>query len=405
MQDTESKISPLAMLTQHCNKIEGLLGSSLNNKTNHKVNHGSPRQSPKRSRLDISDSEDGPSSASPPSSKQPRLNSTSPKQDSAKVSQPLASNEVKRKTPEQRRPTSGSSLSSLSPTARASQSLYGAPPTGLGHFPPHPMLPPGYPGLPPHLTGLPTAPHPHASSPCRAGPCTNPMCTDMTCPTAAARASFLMGVPAPPSLNLLSLMHPHNPANPAPPPPTASPYTCNWMSGPDFCGRRFSTSEDLMSHLRTHTAASTATSSTSPPAVTAALAQALMSTAPMVTSTTPTSALAALQAQAVKLATSNTVSPVPTAAPIAPVPTAPTPATPATPTTTAAAAAAAAAAATASVDLAAAAAARYHAALATTRPGFPPSMGMPPGALPPHLASLYGLGNPYTTLPMLYPMP
>lgn len=179
------------------------------------------------------------------------------------------------------------------------------------------------------------------------------------------------------------------------------------MSGADFCGRRFSTSEDLMSHLRTHTAASATVTgaSTSPPAVTAALAQALMSTAPLVTSTTPSSALAALQAQAVKLATNNTVSSIPTATPIAPVPTAPAPA-PATPTTTATEAAAAAdVAASASVDLAAAAAARYHAALATTRPGFPPSMGITPGALPPHLASLYGLGNPYSSLPMLYPMP
>merc|ERR1712110_917623 len=125
----------------------------------------------------------------------------------------------------------------------------------------------------------------------------------------------------------------------------------------------------------------------------------------MVTSTTPTSALAALQAQAVKLATSNVaVSSIPRTSPIAHVPTAPTPsAAPATPTTTAAAfAAAGEAAARASVDLAAAAAARYHAAL--TRPGFPPSMGIPPGALPPHLASLYGLGNPYTSLSMLYPM-
>merc|ERR1711899_194605 len=137
-----------------------------------------------------------------------------------------------------------------------------------------------------------------------------------------------------------------------------------------------------MSHLRTHSTAASVVSTAPPPAVSAALAQALMSTAPMMTSTTPTSALAALQAQAVKLATST-----------APVPSTPAP-TPATPTTTAPA-----------VDLAAAAAARYHAALATTRPGFPPAMGIPPGALPPHLASLYGLGNPYNTLPMLYPMP
>ena len=400
------------MLTQACNKIESnMLGST--NKINHKTtSSGSPRQSPpsKRSRpLEISDSEEGPSSASPPSNKQPRLHSTSPKQDLAKVSQPLASNEVKRSTPEQRpRPTSVSSLSSLSPTARASsQSLYGVPPMhpGLaGHFPHHPMLPPGYPGLPPHLAGLST-PRPPACPPSH---CTNPMCTDMTCQTGAARASFLMGVPPHPSLNLLNLMHPPppNPADPAQPPPTTSPYVCNWMSGADFCGRRFSTSEDLMSHLRTHTASAASTSAPAPastahPAVTAALAQALMSTAPMVTSTSTTSALAALQAQAVKLATAPSRSPV--ATPTAPPTTTPT-------TTSATAAWAAAAAAANSADLANAAAARYHAALSTTRPAFPPSFGIPPGALPPHLASLYGLGSPYGSLQqqqlqMLYQMP
>merc|ERR1719186_1810714 len=34
----------------------------------------------------------------------------------------------------------------------------------------------------------------------------------------------------------------------------SSPYMCSWMQGRDFCGRRFNSSEELMSHLRTHTA-------------------------------------------------------------------------------------------------------------------------------------------------------
>ncbi|XP_074649310.1 zinc finger protein Noc-like [Tubulanus polymorphus] len=31
------------------------------------------------------------------------------------------------------------------------------------------------------------------------------------------------------------------------------PYVCNWMSGTEHCGKRFTTSEDLLHHLRTHT--------------------------------------------------------------------------------------------------------------------------------------------------------
>lgn len=33
------------------------------------------------------------------------------------------------------------------------------------------------------------------------------------------------------------------------------PYVCNWMAGSDYCGKRFSTSEELLQHLRTHTSA------------------------------------------------------------------------------------------------------------------------------------------------------
>ncbi|CAD5125861.1 DgyrCDS14057 [Dimorphilus gyrociliatus] len=55
----------------------------------------------------------------------------------------------------------------------------------------------------------------------------------------------------------------------------SSPYVCNWVSGSDYCGKRFSSSEELFQHLRTHTgpssAATAATGSTVSPADLAAL--------------------------------------------------------------------------------------------------------------------------------------
>lgn len=39
------------------------------------------------------------------------------------------------------------------------------------------------------------------------------------------------------------------------------PYVCNWVSGTDYCGKRYSTSEELLQHLRTHTSSSDSASS------------------------------------------------------------------------------------------------------------------------------------------------
>jgi len=62
---------------------------------------------------------------------------------------------------------------------------------------------------------------------------------------------------------------------------------CSWMQGRDYCGRRFNSSEELMSHLRTHTAnmGDTAPAPSSSPAPPPA----------------PSTALALLQAQAAQL--------------------------------------------------------------------------------------------------------
>ena len=213
------------------------------------------------------------------------------------------------------------------------------------------MLPPGYPLVPPHA----------------------PV-------TSFDPSSFLMGIP-PASLNLLSLMQQQQPPPPSAAAPPATPYICNWMSSGEFCGKRFNSSEDLMTHLRTHTSSSTtvpaptsisavaSASSASLASLQAAQTQA-MAHLPMAGGTS--SALAALQAQAAKMAMASTAS----AASMTHTP------------------------ATTSPDLATAAAARYHQVMGLARPPMvpPPHLSAVP-PFPPHLASLY----PYSSLPVLYP--
>lgn len=39
------------------------------------------------------------------------------------------------------------------------------------------------------------------------------------------------------------------------------PYVCNWIAGESYCGKRFSNSEDLLQHLRSHTTSTTSSPS------------------------------------------------------------------------------------------------------------------------------------------------
>jgi len=125
---------------------------------------------------------------------------------------------------------------------------------------------PGYPNLPPHSTGA-------SGSVCR-----DPYCKDPGCPTAvynAYMATARMRLPP----GYLELLEAHKiaslgaagPAGPLPPspslPPTTmsasaslgpgGPYICNWMNGRDYCGKRYSSAEELLVHLKTHTNLST----------------------------------------------------------------------------------------------------------------------------------------------------
>lgn len=93
-----------------------------------------------------------------------------------------------------------------------------------------------------------------------------PSCTQ--CEQAKAALSALPGLSSLPSSSLVpasSLLPPTSAAAAAAAslysPSAASslltgpprPYVCNWIAGDTYCGKRFSTSEELLQHLRTHT--------------------------------------------------------------------------------------------------------------------------------------------------------
>jgi hypothetical protein len=102
--------------------------------------------------------------------------------------------------------------------------------------------------------------------------CRDPYCKDPNCPTAIynaymARLSASRGLPP----GYMELMEAHKMAalglggltssQPSVPTSLASsaalgpggPYICNWMNGRDYCGKRFTSAEELLVHLKTHT--------------------------------------------------------------------------------------------------------------------------------------------------------
>jgi len=110
--------------------------------------------------------------------------------------------------------------------------------------------------------------------------CRDPYCKDPTCPTAVynayvARLSAPTGLPAARGLppGYLELLEAQKMASLGLPPsvPTSlassaslgpgGPYICNWMNGRDYCGKRFTSAEELLVHLKTHTNLSASDSS------------------------------------------------------------------------------------------------------------------------------------------------
>lgn len=96
--------------------------------------------------------------------------------------------------------------------------------------------------------------------------CKDPYCTG--CQYSMHNAQMMMGAGSCPSgctqcdhqkyglAMALSSLGPMPPPSLAYPPSLAAggrPYVCNWIAGETYCGKRFTTSEELLQHLRSHT--------------------------------------------------------------------------------------------------------------------------------------------------------
>ncbi|KAF4532385.1 hypothetical protein B566_EDAN004466 [Ephemera danica] len=80
----------------------------------------------------------------------------------------------------------------------------------------------------------------------------------------AAALSLMQQGAAPPGPPLASYSHQLGAAAAAAAAAAASsgrPYVCSWIAGENYCGKRFSTSDELLQHLRSHTAAAEAAGS------------------------------------------------------------------------------------------------------------------------------------------------
>ena len=261
-------------------------------------------------------------------------------------------------------------------------------------------------------------------------PCTDPLCRDPTCPTNVMRnaqqyASLMAAAGA---SRHSSYMYPGTgippltsagipPLVPNPNQDSQPPFICNWMNGGEFCGKRFPSGEELMSHLRLHTSSSTANASStstvsksssptstdsSLSALQAAQIQALYPHLSPSSGNSGTSALAALQMQAARAASARK-------SPSSLTPSSSSPALPSqSPRSSldpgmasAMAMASAVQAAQASASAQAAASSRYHPYARSSAPILPPSLMGGLGAAAPPFPS--GLPFPSPYLPPTYP--
>ncbi|CAG0890571.1 unnamed protein product [Cyprideis torosa] len=147
--------------------------------------------------------------------------------------------------------------SSLPPTCVTSA-------VGFPAIPRPPCFPPA--GIPPGFSPM---LHPFLlASMARTLPKSFPICSDPFCGFCVLQSqAMLMGLPLSPNNcpNLVKAQGPRQPepkrkgpkgsrgTSPKASSPPLAPLVCNWLVDGMFCGKSFSSSEDLMCHLRTHT--------------------------------------------------------------------------------------------------------------------------------------------------------
>ena len=185
-------------------------------------------------------------------------------------------------------PTNGvfSSMPVVSMASYAGLEAATAAALGLGGFRhPYPHLG-ALSGYPPVSLGLSLAGYPQlnygrlAAAPAGKGDpmgiCRDPYCTG--CPSSVLGAGVPVSSASGPSgcpAGCTQCDHQKTPTSSSTPTSTASsfsptgasastkPYVCNWIAGDNYCGKRFTSSEELLQHLRSHTSLSSVVSSAS----------------------------------------------------------------------------------------------------------------------------------------------
>jgi len=212
------------------------------------------------------------------SSKSTPLNSSSPGTSRSPISQQkgdtvtVAENGRNNISPKNSSSTATSSNSETNPIMSSGMEILAGHPKDIPLGTYRPPLPGSIPGLDLNpafrlpMAGL--SGYPPVSS-VAGSVCRDPYCKDPTCPTAVynaymARLSAARGLPP----GYLELMEAQKMATmglggiPASVPTSLSssaslgpggPYICNWMNGRDYCGKRYTSAEELLVHLKTHT--------------------------------------------------------------------------------------------------------------------------------------------------------